>query len=88
MHTPALLPKSLVDLNIPVLTQVAGMAGILLYLGTGGRRMAEVAVGELNRKGLAISNPITENCEVYVVSISIAFGMIMLGRGANCHECC
>src|ERR1700760_1976615 len=45
--------------------------------------MAEVAVGELNRKGLAISNSITKNCEVYVVSTSIVYGRIMLGRGAT-----
>ena len=55
----------------------------MLYLGTGSGRMVEVAIVELNRKSLAISNSTTENREAYVVSTSIAFSMIMLRRGAT-----
>lgn len=85
VHTPALLPKSSMELNIPLLTQAAGIMGVgILYLGTGNRRMAEVALGVLGRKDLSHSTQSgTDNREAYCVSAALAFGMIMLGRGSN-----
>ncbi len=83
VHTPALLPKSSMELNIPLLTQAAGMAGIgLLYLGTGHRRMAEVCLGEMFKKdSSSISSTANETKEAYVVSAALSFGMITLARG-------
>jgi anaphase-promoting complex subunit 1 len=84
VHTPALLPKSSVELNIPILTQAAGISGIgLLYLGTGSRRMAEVALNELRCQVDSPLNAGSSNREAYCVSAALAFGMIMVGRGAT-----
>jgi anaphase-promoting complex subunit 1 len=84
VHTPALLPKSSVELNIPILTQAAGMSGLgLLYLGTGSRRMAEVALSELGCQNSSPSNSGSTSREAYCVSAALAFGMIMIGRGAT-----
>jgi anaphase-promoting complex subunit 1 len=83
VHTPALLPKSSVELNIPILTQAAGLSGVgLLYLGTGSRRMAEVTLSELGRQNSSFT-PGSNNREAYCVSAALAFGMIMIGRGAT-----
>jgi anaphase-promoting complex subunit 1 len=83
VHTPALLPKSSVELNIPILTQAAGISGVgLLYLGTGSRRMAEVALSELGCQNSSAFSPYNTSREAYCVSAALAFGMIMIGRGA------
>jgi anaphase-promoting complex subunit 1 len=83
IHTPALLPKSSMELNIPLLTQAAGISGVgLLYMGTAHRRMAEVCLGEMYKKDASsITSTANATKEAYVVSAALAFGMIMLGRG-------
>lgn len=53
VHTPALLPTPAIDLNVPLLTQAAGLIGIgLLYMGTKNRRMAEMALHQISCKDL------------------------------------
>ncbi|KZV91613.1 hypothetical protein EXIGLDRAFT_675922 [Exidia glandulosa HHB12029] len=80
VHTPPLLPSPSVDLNVPLTTQAAGLAGLgLLYLGTGHRHMAEVTLSEIGRREAALSEPSQENREAYAVSSALAFGMIMVG---------
>ena len=50
VHTPALLPTPDVDLNVPLITQAAGLSGIgLLYMGSKNRRMAEVCLSQIGR---------------------------------------
>ncbi|GJJ10443.1 hypothetical protein Clacol_004669 [Clathrus columnatus] len=84
VHTPALLPNPSVDLNIGMLTQAAGLVGMgLLYLGTTDRRMAELALHEISRTQLNASNQAADHREAYALSAALAFGMIMLGGGAN-----
>lgn len=84
VHTPALLPNPSVDLNIGMLTQATGLVGMgLLYLGTKDRRMAEVALHEISRTQLKTSDQTTDHREAYTLSAALAFGMIMLGGGAD-----
>ncbi|KAI9571862.1 anaphase promoting complex subunit 1 [Boletus coccyginus] len=83
VHTPALLPTPTVDLNVSLMTQAAGLAGVgLLYLGTKDRRMAEVCLNQISRKDLVQPDLSNEHREAYTYSASLAFGMIMLGRGS------
>ena len=83
-HTPALLPNPSVDLNIPMLTQAAGLIGTgLLYMGTKNRRMAEVALHEISRTQVTSPDQTTDHREAYTLSAALAFGMIMLSAGAN-----
>lgn len=84
VHTPALLPNPTVDLNIPMLTQASGLVGTgLLYMGTKNRRMAEVVLHEISRTQVYNSDQTTDHREAYTLSAALAFGMIMLGAGAN-----
>ncbi|KAJ3758130.1 hypothetical protein EV360DRAFT_83363 [Lentinula raphanica] len=84
VHTPALLPTPTVDLNVPLHTQAAGMAGVgLLYLGTRNRRMAEVCLAQMSRKDLVQPDISNEYREAYTYSAALAFGMIMLGKGSS-----
>ncbi|KAG6898030.1 hypothetical protein C0992_007026 [Termitomyces sp. T32_za158] len=84
VHTPALLPTPNVDLNVSLLTQSAGLAGVgLLYLGTRNRRMAEVCLNQISRKDLVQPDLSNEHREAYTISAAIAFGMIMLGKGSS-----
>lgn len=82
VHTPALLPTQDVDLNISLITQAAGVAGVgLLYLGTKNRRMAEVCLSQISRKDLVQPDLSNEHREAYTYASALAFGMIMLGKG-------
>jgi len=82
VHTPALLPTQDVDLNIPLITQAAGVAGVgLLYLGTRNRRMAEVCLHQVSRRDLVQPDLSNEHREAYTYASALAFGMIMLGKG-------
>ncbi|KAF7297086.1 APC1-C domain-containing protein [Mycena indigotica] len=84
VHTPALLPTPTVDLNVPLMTQAAGLSGIgLLYMGTRNRRMAEVCLGQISRHDLAQPDLSNEYREAYTFSAALAFGMIMLGKGSS-----
>ncbi|KAG6373998.1 anaphase promoting complex subunit 1 [Boletus reticuloceps] len=83
VHTPALLPTPTVDLNVSLMTQAAGLAGVgLLYLGTKDRRMAEVCLNQISRKDLVQPDLSNEHREAYTYSAALAFGMIMLGKGS------
>lgn len=83
VHTPALLPSPDVDLNVPLLTQSAGLVGIgLLYMGSKNRRMAEVTLHQLGRPDLGRPEPGNETREAYINAAALSFGMIMLGRGS------
>ncbi|THH30259.1 hypothetical protein EUX98_g3917 [Antrodiella citrinella] len=84
VHTPALLPTPSVDLNVPLLTQSAGLVGIgLLYMGTKNRRMAEVCITQISRKDLVQPDLSNEFREAYTLCSALAFGMIMLGKGSQ-----
>ncbi|OBZ68319.1 Anaphase-promoting complex subunit 1, partial [Grifola frondosa] len=83
VHTPAFLPTPSVDLNVPLVTQAAGLMGIgLLYMGTKNRRMAEVCLNQINRKDLFQPDLTNEYREAYTLSGALACGMIMLGKGS------
>ncbi|KAJ6463351.1 hypothetical protein C8R45DRAFT_1220204 [Mycena sanguinolenta] len=83
VHTPALLPTPTADLNVPLMTQAAGMSGIgLLYMGTKNRRMAEVCLNEISRRDLVQPDLSNEYREAYTFSAALSFGMIMLGKGS------
>lgn len=82
VHTPALLPTQDVDLNISLITQAAGVAGVgLLYLGTKNRRMAEVCLNQISRRDLVQPDLSNEHREAYTYASALGFGMIMLGKG-------
>ncbi|KIJ60441.1 hypothetical protein HYDPIDRAFT_43294 [Hydnomerulius pinastri MD-312] len=84
VHTPALLPTPTVDLNVSLMTQAAGLAGVgILYLGTKNRRMAEVCLHQISRKDLVQPDLSNEHREAYTYSAALAFGMIMLGQGSS-----
>ncbi|KAJ7754266.1 hypothetical protein DFH07DRAFT_1029824 [Mycena maculata] len=83
VHTPALLPTPTVDLNVPLMTQAAGIAGVgLLYMGTKNRRMAEVCLSQISRPDLVQPDLSNEYREAYTFSSALSFGMIMLGKGS------
>ncbi|KAJ6524495.1 hypothetical protein B0H19DRAFT_972018 [Mycena capillaripes] len=83
VHTPALLPTPSVDLNVPLMTQAAGISGVgLLYMGTKNRRMAEVCLNEISRRDLVQPDLSNEYREAYTFSAALSFGMIMLGKGS------
>ncbi|KAF8840326.1 hypothetical protein BDN67DRAFT_1069395 [Paxillus ammoniavirescens] len=84
VHTPALLPTPTVDLNVSLMTQAAGLAGVgILYLGTKNRRMAEVCLHQISRKDLVQPDLSNDHREAYTYSTALAFGMIMLARGSS-----
>ncbi len=84
VHTPALLPTPDVDLNVPLVTQSAGLMGIgLLYLGTKNRRMAEVCLSQISRRDLYQPDISNEYREAYTLSAALACGMVMLGKGSS-----
>jgi anaphase-promoting complex subunit 1 len=84
VHAPALLPHREVDLNVPLITQTAALAGIgLLYMGTKKRHMAEVLLNEIQRKDLTQPDLTNDHREAYTLASGIAFGMVMLARGTN-----
>ncbi|KAJ8074862.1 Anaphase-promoting complex subunit 1 [Marasmius tenuissimus] len=84
VHTPALLPTPNVDLNVSLLAQAAGIAGVgLLYMGTKNRRMADVCLNQISRRDLLQPDLSNEYREAYSYSAALAFGMIMLGKGTT-----
>ncbi|KAI6161564.1 hypothetical protein EDD17DRAFT_1697683 [Pisolithus thermaeus] len=84
VHTPALLPTPTIDLNVSLMTQAAGLAGVgILYLGTKNRRMAEVCLHQISRKDLVQPDLSNEHREAYTYAAAIALGMIMLGQGSS-----
>ncbi|KAL1742086.1 hypothetical protein HDZ31DRAFT_66307 [Schizophyllum fasciatum] len=84
VHTPALLPTPGVDLNVSLMTQAAGLAGIgVLYMATRNRRMAEVCLSQISRHDLVPPDIHNEHREAYTYSAALAFGMIMLGKGSG-----
>jgi anaphase-promoting complex subunit 1 len=84
VHTPALLPTPAVDLNVSLMTQAAGLAGVgLLYMGTRNRRMAEVCLSQISRKDLVQPDLSNEHREAYTYAAALSFGMILLGKGSS-----
>ncbi|KAI5990454.1 hypothetical protein EDD15DRAFT_2452542 [Pisolithus albus] len=84
VHTPALLPTPTIDLNVSLMTQAAGLAGVgILYLGTKNRRMAEVCLHQISRKDLVQPDLSNEHREAYTYAAAIALGMIMLAQGSS-----
>jgi anaphase-promoting complex subunit 1 len=84
VHTPALLPTPAVDLNVSLMTQAAGLAGVgLLYMGTKNRRMAEVCLNQISRRDLVQPDLSNDHREAYTYSAALGFGMIMLGKGSS-----
>ncbi|KAI0769381.1 hypothetical protein BD413DRAFT_557879 [Trametes elegans] len=84
VHTPALLPTPDVDLNVPLMTQSAGLMGIgLLYLGTKHRRMAEVCLNQISRRDLYQPDISNEYREAYTLSAALGCGMILLAKGTS-----
>lgn len=82
LHVHALLPHGSRELHSTPLVQAAALGGIgLLYLGSGERRMAEVALSEIARQGSDEDAP-TE-AQAYAFAAAMAFGMVMLGRGGE-----
>ncbi|TFY77780.1 hypothetical protein EWM64_g6232 [Hericium alpestre] len=84
VHTPALLPTPSIDLNVPLITQAAGLVGIgLLFMGTKHRRMAEVCLKQISRGDLNQPDITNEHREAYTLAAALAFGMVMLGKGSS-----
>ncbi|PPQ69054.1 hypothetical protein CVT24_000097 [Panaeolus cyanescens] len=84
VHTPAMLPTPSVDLNVTLLTQAAGLAGIgLLFLGTKNRRMGEICLSQISKRELVQPDLSNEHREAYTYAAALAFGMIMLGKGST-----
>jgi anaphase-promoting complex subunit 1 len=87
VHTPALLPVRTVDINVPLLTQSAGLISLgLVFLGTGDRRLADIALREISREDIMVPSQGSDNREAYTVSAALAFGMIMVGKGAKANS--
>ena len=82
LHVHALLPHGSRDLHSSPLIQSAALVGIgLLYLGSGNRSMAEVALSEVSRQCSSEEAP-TE-AQAYAFAAAMTFGLIMLGRGGE-----
>lgn len=87
VHTPALLPIRTVDINVSLLTQSAGLVALgLVFLGTGDRRLADVALQEISRNDITVPTNGSDNREAYTLSAAFAFGMIMVGQGEKSHS--
>jgi anaphase-promoting complex subunit 1 len=83
VHTPALLPTPTIDLNVPLITQAAGLVGLgLLYMGSKNRRMAEVCLKQISRNDLTQPDLSNEHREAYAMAAALAFGMVTLGEGS------
>lgn len=86
VHTPALLPVRTVDINVSLLTQSAGLVALgLVFLGTGDRRLADIALREISRTDLMVPTHGVDNREAYTLAAAFAFGMIMVGKGSRTH---
>ena len=84
LHTHALLPLGSMELNASAVIQSTSLVGLgLVYVGTRNLRMAEVALGEVGRREMPGVDGFKDNVEAYSFSASMAFGLIMLGRGGQ-----
>ncbi|TYJ53105.1 hypothetical protein B9479_006286 [Cryptococcus floricola] len=84
LHTHALLPLGSVELNASPIIQSSAMVGIgLVYVGSRNLRMAEVALYEIGRRDMPNVDGFGEYQESYSFSASMAYGLIMLGRGGS-----
>lgn len=89
VHVPALMPTGSSDLNVPTLTQMAGIFGIgLLYWNTQQRRMSDILFNEIRTgKGSSRSRearktmPELELREGYCLAAGFSLGIINLGKG-------
>lgn len=84
LHTHALLPLGSMELNASPVVQCSALLGLgLVYAGTRSLRMAEIALTEVGRRELVGVDSFSESQESYSFSASMAFALIMLGRGGK-----
>ncbi len=84
LHTHALLPLGSLELNASPMIQSSALVGLgLVYVGSKNLRMAEVALSEVGRKSMVGADDFGNHQEAYSFSASMAFGLIMLGRGGQ-----
>lgn len=84
LHAAALLPLGSMELNeSPVVQSTALVSLGLIYVGSKNLHMAEVVLGEIARSEMPRVDGFTESREAYSFSASMAFGLIMLGRGGS-----
>lgn len=84
LHTHALLPLGSMELNASPIIQSTALVGLgLVYVGSRNLRMAEVALSEVGRLDMPNVPGFGEYQESYSFSASIAYGLIMLGRGGS-----
>nr|KIR46048.1 anaphase-promoting complex subunit 1 [Cryptococcus bacillisporus CA1280] len=84
LHTHALLPLGSMELNASPIIQSTALVGLgLVYVGSRNLRMAEVALSEVGRLDMPNVQGFGEYQESYSFSASIAYGLIMLGRGGS-----
>lgn len=82
LHVHALLPHGSRELHSTSLVQAASLIGIgLLYLASGNRRMADVALSEAPKQDSSEDAP--ANGQAYAFAAAMSFGMVMLGRGGE-----
>jgi anaphase-promoting complex subunit 1 len=82
LHTHALLPLGSAELNASPVIQSSALLGLgLVHTGSRNLRMAEVALSEVGRSTLPGVNLFEGYQEAYSFSASMAFGLIMLGKG-------
>ena len=82
LHTRAFLPLGSMDLSPTPLTQCAALMGLgLVHAGSRSLRSADTALSEVGRKDIPGSEGSGDYAEAYSFSASMAFGLIMLGRG-------
>jgi anaphase-promoting complex subunit 1 len=82
LHTHALLPLGSMELNASPMIQSAALVGLgLVYVGSKNIRMAEIALQEIGRREMQGVDGFGEYIETYSFSASVAFGLIMLGKG-------
>lgn len=84
LHTHALLPLGSTELNASPIVQAISLLGLgLLHVGSRHLRIAEVALEEVGRETLPGCPAFEDYKEGYSFSASMAFGLIMLGRGGQ-----
>ncbi|KIR73652.1 anaphase-promoting complex subunit 1 [Cryptococcus deuterogattii CA1014] len=84
LHTHALLPLGSMELNASPIIQSTALVGLgLVYVGSRNLRMAEVALSEVGRLDMPNVQGFGEYQESYSFSASMAYGLIMLGRGGS-----
>jgi anaphase-promoting complex subunit 1 len=84
LHTHALLPLGSAELNASPVVQCSALVGLgLVHAGSRDLRMAEVTLSEVGRRRLAGLDTFEDHQEAYSFSASMAFVLIMLGRGGQ-----